>query len=105
MADDISAMLYEAQLPPSLWGDALNAQIHIWNLLLTSSLKGMTPYETWFKRKPDVSAFGAVLCLHSEVLDKRCSLQPHVEKCVFLGYPSGYKDWLFYNPNTQKYIC
>ena len=29
MADDISAMLYEAQLPPSLWGDALNAQIHI----------------------------------------------------------------------------
>ncbi len=27
-----------------------------------------------------------------------------MEKCVFMGYPSGYKGWLFYNPNTQKYI-
>jgi hypothetical protein len=49
MADDISAMLYESQLPPSLWGNALNAQIHVWNLLPTSTLKGMTPHEAWFK--------------------------------------------------------
>src|SRR6266498_4167522 len=27
-----------------------------------------------------------------------------MEKCVFMGYPSGYKGWLFYNPNTQKYV-
>lgn len=45
MADDISAMLYEAQLPPSLWGEALASQIHVWNLLPTSTLKGMTPYD------------------------------------------------------------
>ena len=32
MGEDISAMLNEAQLPPSLWGDALNAQIHTWNI-------------------------------------------------------------------------
>ena len=36
--------------------------------------------------------------------DKRRSLQPHMEKCVFVGYPSGYKGWKFYNPTTQKYI-
>ena len=27
-----------------------------------------------------------------------------MEKCVFVGYPSGYKGWTFYNPSTQKYI-
>jgi hypothetical protein len=27
-----------------------------------------------------------------------------MEKCVFVGYPSGYKGWKFYNPTTQKYI-
>jgi hypothetical protein len=104
MGDDISAMLYEAQLPPSLWGDALNAQIHVWNRLPTSSLKGMTPHEAWFKRKPDVSHLRIWGCLAYVFIqkDKRRSLQPHMEKCVFLGYPSGYKGWLFYNPNTHK---
>lgn len=92
--------------PPSLWGDALNAQIHVWNLFPTSSLKGMTLHEAWFKRKPDVSHLRIWGCLAYVFIqkDKRRSLQPHMEKCVFLGYPSGYKGWLFYNPNTQKYI-
>jgi hypothetical protein len=33
MADDISAMLFEAKLPLLLWGEALTAQIHVWNRL------------------------------------------------------------------------
>jgi hypothetical protein len=36
--------------------------------------------------------------------DKRHSLEPHMEQCVFVGYPSGYKGWMFYNPSTKKYI-
>src|SRR6266540_881781 len=106
MGDDISAMLYEAQLPPSLWGEALATQIHIWNRLPTSSLKGMTPYEAWFKQKPDVSHLRVWGCLAYVFIqkDKRRSLQPHMEKCVFMGYPSGYKGWKFYNPTTQKYL-
>jgi len=105
MGDDISAMLYEAQLPPSLWGEALATQIHVWNRLPTSSLKGMTPYEDWFNRKPDISHLRVWGCLAYVFIqkDKRRSLQPHMEKCVFMGYTSGYKGWKFYNPTTQKY--
>ena len=36
--------------------------------------------------------------------DKRKSLQPHMEKCIFIGYPSGYKGWRFYNPTSKKFI-
>src|SRR6266540_5709751 len=106
MGDDISAMLYEAQLPPLLWGEALATQIHVWNCLPMSSLKGMTPYEAWFKQKPDVSHLRVWGCLAYVFIqkDKRRSLQPHMEKCVFMGYPSGYKGWKFYNPTTQKYL-
>ena len=25
-----------------------------------------------------------------------------MEKCVFIGYPQGYKGWKFYNPTTKK---
>ena len=106
MADDISTMLYEAQLPPSLWGEALATQIYVWNRLPTSCLKGMTPYEAWFKQKPDVSHLRIWGCQAYVFIqkDKRKSLQPHMEKCVFMGYPSGYKGWKFYNPTTKKYI-
>jgi len=27
-----------------------------------------------------------------------------MEKCIFVGYPSGYKGWRFYNPVTKKFI-
>jgi len=106
MADDISAMLFEAKLPLLLWGEALTAQIHVWNRLPTSSLKGMTPHEAWFKCKPDVSHLRIWGCLAYVFIqkDKHRSLQSHMETCVFVGYPSGYKGWKFYNPTTRKYI-
>jgi len=75
MAEDISAMLFEAKLPHSLWGEALTAQIHVWNHLPTSSLKSMTPYEAWLKRKPDVSHLRVWGCLAYVFIqkDKHCS--------------------------------
>jgi hypothetical protein len=64
------------------------------------------PHEAWFKRKPDIShlrVWGCLAYVHVQK-DKRRSLEPHMEKCVFVGYPSGYKGWKFYNPITQKYV-
>src|SRR5260221_5159910 len=83
MADDISAMLFEAKLPPSLWEEALTAQMH----LPTSSLKGMTPHEAWYKCKPDVSHLCVWGCLAYVFIqkDKCCSLQPYKDEHIFPG--------------------
>ena len=27
-----------------------------------------------------------------------------MEKCIFVGYPEGYKSWRFYNPQTRKFL-
>ena len=32
------------------------------------------------------------------------SLGSHMNKCIFIGYPQGYKAWKFYNPDTKKVI-
>jgi hypothetical protein len=55
MAEDITAMLNESNLPASFWNEALAAMIHVWNRLPTSFLPSSTPHEKWYKKKPDVS--------------------------------------------------
>ncbi|KAF7761808.1 hypothetical protein Agabi119p4_9800 [Agaricus bisporus var. burnettii] len=78
--------------------------VHVWNMLPTASLSGTTPFQAFYKRKPDVShlrVWGCTSYVHVQ-RDKRNSLQPHYEKCVFIGYPAGYKGWKFYNPVTKR---
>ena len=55
--EGITAMLHEANLRSSFWGDALGAYVHVLNCSPSSALKDITPYEAWFNRKPSVSHF------------------------------------------------
>ncbi len=95
ISDHVTAMLNEAKLPASFWALAVTAYVHVWNRLPTAPLPGTTPYTQWFKRKPDISHFRVFGCTAYVYIqrDKRKSLQPHMEKCIFVGYPSGYKGW------------
>ena len=106
ISDHVTAMLNEANLPASFWALAVSAYVHVWNRLPTAPLPATTPYTEWFKRKPDISHFRVFGCTAYVYIqrDKRKSLQPHMEKCIFVGYPSGYKGWQFYNPVTKKFI-
>jgi hypothetical protein len=106
ISDDITAMIAESNLPPSFWGLCFAAHLHVWNRLPTAPLPHTTPYEGWFKRKPDVSHLRVWGCTAYVYIqrDKRKSLESHMEKCIFVGYPTGYKGWKFYNPTTKKYI-
>ena len=106
MGERITAMLSESRLPVSFWGECLAAMVHVWNRLPTSALKSMTPFEAFYGRKPDVShlrVWGCTAYVHVQK-DKRSALGSHCEKCVFVGYPSGYKGWKFYNPTTKKLL-
>ena len=101
-------MLYEAGLPLSFWGEAIASFIHVWNQVSTSAVTGKMPFEAFYKQKPDVSrlrVWGCVSYVHIQ-RDKRPngSLGSHMEKCIFIGYPEGYKGWKFYNPTTKKAI-
>jgi len=72
----------------------------------TAALDSATPYELWNGRKPDVShlrVWGSTAYVHSQK-DKRAALRSHYDKCVFIGYPDGYKGWKFYNPTTKRTI-
>ena len=102
----ITSMLSESNLPHQFWAECLSAVVHVWNRCPTSAIQHSTPFEMWHKCKPDVShlrVWGCLAYVHIQK-DKRSSLGPHMEKCIFIGYPPGYKGWKFYNPLTKKTI-
>ncbi|HVH78875.1 MAG TPA: hypothetical protein VM782_05770, partial [Stellaceae bacterium] len=106
IAEGVTAMLHESGLPPSFWGEAVGAFIYVRNRSATSTVKGSTPYERWTKRKPDLSRiriWGCTAYVHVQK-DRRTTMGSHMEKCVFIGYPAGYKGWKFYNPVTKQII-
>ncbi|PPQ94669.1 hypothetical protein CVT25_009428 [Psilocybe cyanescens] len=88
------------------FGVAVLLLTYVWNCVPTAPLPDKTPYEGWNKCKPDVSHLRVWRCLAYVYIqgDKCKSLQSHIEKCIFVGYPAGYKGWEFYNPVTNKYI-
>jgi hypothetical protein len=102
----ITTLLMESGLPPQFWFECLAAIIYSLNRCPTSALKGMTPYQAAYKRKPNVSnlrVWGCTAYVHIQK-DKRKQFEPRMQKCVFIGYPEGYKGWKFYNPRTRKMI-
>ena len=107
LEEGIIAMLHEAKLSASFWGEALCTLVHVLNRTPSSALStNTTPCEAWYGVKPNVSnlrIFGSLAYVHVQK-DKRGSLGSHMEKCIFLGYLEGYKGWRFYNPVTKRLI-
>ncbi len=56
----VRTMLIHAGLPSSLWPEAIAAACYITHRFPTKALGGKTPYEAWYKKKPDL----AILCVY-----------------------------------------
>jgi hypothetical protein len=99
-------LLEESGLSRKYWAECLAALIHVLNRCPTSAVEGKTSHEVWYKEKPGVGhlrVWGCLAYVHIQK-DKRAKLGSHMEKCIFIGYPDGYKGWKFYNPETNKVI-
>src|SRR6185369_1893658 len=106
LGDAVVAMLTESGLSKKFWCEAVAAYVHVWNRVPTSAVPNTTPFEVWYRKKPDVGhlrVWGCVAYVHIQ-RDKRDKLGSHMEKCIFIGYPDGIKGWKFYNPTTHKVV-
>ena len=78
------------------------------NKVGAAALSDTTPHEALNGSKPDVSRLHVWGCTAYVLIQRnKCplgSLGAHMEKCIFIGYPQGYKGWKFYNPRTKKVI-
>ena len=108
LEEGVISMLYKSGMPLSFWGEALASFVHVHNRVITSTLPDSTPYEAFLGSKPDLSMLCVWGCTAYVLIqkDKRPlgSLGSHMERCVFIGYPQGYKAWKFYCPESKKVI-
>nr|GAT43152.1 predicted protein [Mycena chlorophos] len=106
MLEHVTAMLSEANLPPSFWGYAADCFTYLHNRSPTAANPDMSlPYSSWNKgRKPNLSnlrVFGCTAYVNVQKNERR-GIASHTKKCIFLGYPQEYKGWIFWHPETKK---
>ena len=82
--------------------------IGITTLASEINLHVSTPHESFIGNKPDVSMLHIWGCTAYILVQKDKqplgSLGSHMEKCIFIGYPDGYKAWKFYCLESNKVI-
>ena len=72
----------------------------------TSALVNKTPYEVCSGQKPYVAhirVFGCEAFMHAPK-EKRSKLDNKAEKCIFIGYKDGIKEYKLWNPITRKVV-
>lgn len=86
----ILSMLTAAQLPLTYWGEATLTAGYLYNLTITSTLlSGVTPFEMFHGRKPDVSHLRVwgVQCFAHVPVELQTKLGVKSRECLFMGYP------------------
>jgi hypothetical protein len=102
----IRAMLLDGDLSHFFWPLAAQASVHIKNRVPHSALKDptTTPFEQWFKRKPDLShlrPFGCLVTSRKTNSDDLCKLDPRGEEGRFVGYARDAKGYLIWFPASR----
>lgn len=85
------------------WAEAANTAMHGLNCTGTSSVKGLTPYELWHGRKPDIrhlKIFGEEVYSHIPKA-KRQKLDPKGQRGIFVRYEENVKGYRIWYPKED----
>ena len=103
----ILSMLAAAQLPLTYWGEAALTAAYLFNLTVTSTLpSGVTPFEMFHGRKPDVSHLRVwgVRCFAHVPVELRGKLGEKSRECLFMGYPPSQRGYRVRDVQTNHFF-
>ena len=98
------SMLNNAKLPKKFWAEAVHTAVILRNRSPTVSVNGVTPYECFHSKKPDVShlrIFGCTAYMHVPK-ETRKKWDSKTKKCTFVGYSLTSKGYRLYDASTGK---
>ena len=84
----------------------MTTTVFILNHTPTKALKGMTPLEAWYGRKPSMSFLQTFYCISHVRKTKSflTKLEDRSTPMVLLGYEEGTKAYWLYNPCGGKVV-
>ncbi|KAG8492422.1 hypothetical protein CXB51_009695 [Gossypium anomalum] len=104
LVDMARCLLFEKNLPKTMWAEAVNTAVYIQNRLPTKALAHKTPFEAWFGFKPSLAhmkVFGC-LCYSQVPAVKRDKLSKRAVPGILTGYSMVKKGYRILNPLTNK---
>ena len=95
------SMLINSNLPCTFWAEALSTATYLWNRSPTKAVSGITPYEAWTGRKPQVGGLRIFECQAFVHIPKK-NLDSKSRKCFLLGYGFTTKGYRLYDPQKRR---
>ena len=96
LEDGLQTLLADSGLPTSFWGDAVLTVQYLRNRLPTSALPAdTTPFEAFYKKKPDISHLRVWGCQCFAIIapELRSKGGPRRLECIFVGYDEHRVGW------------
>ncbi|KAL0337676.1 UNVERIFIED_CONTAM: Retrovirus-related Pol polyprotein from transposon TNT 1-94 [Sesamum calycinum] len=103
LLNKVRCLLISSGLAKSLWGEALLTTAYLINRSPSVPLLGKLPECVWIDKNVDLCIFGC----SAFVFQNGDKLEPHAQKCIFIGYPEGtkgYRLWLRCQPGFKVII-
>ncbi|KAL8109947.1 hypothetical protein AgCh_025882 [Apium graveolens] len=96
--------LKEMKLPSFMWGEAVRHSVYLLNKLPKRVMSGITQYETWNEKKPQVGHIRVFGCISFMRIpsQKMRKLYNRSKPVVNLGKEPGTKADRLYDPNSNK---
>ena len=101
------AMMLESDLPAFLWEYAILHAAYLRERAPTKALRDKTPYEAWFKKKPDVAhlrEFGSPVYVLLQGQRELPKLLPRSKRQAFVGFDDGSHAIRYYNAETRRVL-
>jgi len=97
------ALLKQRGLLARFWGEAVVTAVHLLNRAPTKALQGMTPYEAWHGKAPQVKHLRTFGCIaYTKDLSQLKKLDDRSYPGIFIGYADGAKAYRVLEPKTQR---
>ena len=106
LVEGARSMLLDAKLAKSYWAEAVNTAVYLKNRCPTKAVKGKTPYEAWYGKKPNVEhlrVFGCTAYAHVPK-DERGKFDSKARKCVLLGYDELIKGYRLLEVKSKRIL-
>ncbi|GJS23513.1 ribonuclease H-like domain-containing protein [Tanacetum coccineum] len=100
----IRTLLFQANLPPTFWVEALNMATHLLNILPSTAITNEIPYTRLFGKQPDYSLLRTFGCLCYPHLYPNHKLEPHATPSILLGHASNHRGYRCLDLHTNKII-